>query len=103
MVRHYVTQIMHRGDNMSDEEPIYIINSVYGFTNDEKKETTEDFLFYTYKEGMDPTTKMKIVRNTTRPFYVIKPGLRYNNIKRQTVPLVELDMYTAREKDLPMS
>lgn len=80
--------------------PRYIVHSLYGFTNHPDKNQRDDFIFITYKEGLDPQPKMRIIKDTTVEFYVTKEALRTQNIKRQTTPIQELDGYTCQEKDL---
>lgn len=85
---------------MTTENPRYIVNTVYGFTNESDPRVKDDFIFITYKDGLDKKTKMKIERDTSVKFFVTKPGLRNQNVKRQTCPVSELDGYTCQQKDL---
>lgn len=82
-------------------QPKYIVNSMYGKTDHPDKKMIDDFIFITYKEGMSNETKMSIVRDTTVEYFITKPGLQNQNIKKQTCSINDVDGYTCQEKDLP--
>lgn len=85
---------------MSHPLPKYLIHSLYSYTNETDQNPADDFVFITYKEGTDDTPRMKIIRDTSVEYFITKPGLRTQNIKRQTCPYDELDGYHCQEKDL---
>lgn len=83
-----------------EKQPIYLVNSMYGFTNDLDKKLKDDFIFITYKDGLTDKTDMKIVRDTTVEYFITKQGLQNQNIKKQTCSINDVDGYTCQQKDL---
>ena len=82
------------------KQPIYLVNNMYGYTNDTDKKLQDDFIFITYKEGLTSKTNMKIIRDTSVEYFITKQGLQNQNVKKQTCSIDEVDGYTCQQKDL---
>jgi hypothetical protein len=79
----------------------YVLHTTYSTVKNQDG-SIEDFLFTTIKNSDNPDeTVIKLVKDTTMPFWITKPEFRNHTHKKETAKLTELDIYRARCAEIP--